>query len=170
MTTIDTGRLLLRHFTVDDVQAIYLMNSIPEVVRYVGNTPISTLDEAKAILLEGPLHDYATYGFGRFACVWKESGEVIGFSGLKFIPELDAVELGYRLLPPFWGRGLATEAGRASIDYARDALKLKRLIGLVHPENAGSANVMRKLGFAVEGKARLDFIEDADLDLYARGL
>jgi len=167
---IDTGRILLRHFTLDDVEAMYRMSSIPEVIRYVGNMPLASLDEAREALEKGPLHDYATYGFGRFACVWKETGEVIGFSGVKFIQELDAVELGYRFLPPFWGLGLATETGRASIEYARNEVGLKRLIGIVHPDNLASSNVLKKLGFAAEGKTRLAFFKDIDLDLFARSL
>ena len=50
-----------------------------------------------------PFRDYATYGYGRFACVWKESGAVIGFSGVKYVPEIGDTELGYRFLPEFWG-------------------------------------------------------------------
>jgi [ribosomal protein S5]-alanine N-acetyltransferase len=168
--TIDTGRLLLRHFTLDDVEAMYLMSSIPEVIRHVGNTPLTSLEEARAALEKGPLHDYAVYGFGRFACVWKETGEVIGFSGLKYLPDFDAVELGYRFLPQYWGKGLATESGQASIEYARNDRGLKRLIGLVHPDNHGSANVMKKLGFAFERKTTLAFIKDTDVDLYARSI
>lgn len=167
---IETPRLLLRHFTLDDADAFLQMSSIPEVIRYVGNQPLQSIEEARQGLRDGPLHDYATHGFGRFACVWKETGEVIGFSGVKFMPQLDAVELGYRFLPPYWGIGLATESSLVSIDYARDVLGLPRLIGLVHPQNVASANVMRKLGFALSGVAHLAFFRDTHLDRYERAL
>lgn len=170
MPELDTGRLLLRPFRADDVEAMFAMSTHPEVIRYVGNTPMQSLEEAARALENGPLRDYATRGFGRFAIVWKESGEVIGFHGVKYIAELDEVELGYRLLRPYWGMGLATEGARAVIPFARDALGLKRLIGLVHPENAGSANVMRKMGFALEGKTRFSLLPDLEIDLFARSL
>jgi RimJ/RimL family protein N-acetyltransferase len=117
-----------------------------------------------------PFHDYATYGYGRFACVWKETGEVIGFSGLKYVPEISDTELGYRFLPEFWGLGLATEAGRASINFARSDLRLQRLVALVHPENVASAKVLTKLGFAIEKTIRYSGLNDIDVNLFARSL
>jgi RimJ/RimL family protein N-acetyltransferase len=83
---------------------------------------------------------------------------------------VDAVELGYRFLPEYWGLGLATESGRACLSLARDVHALNRLVGLVHPDNAGSARVLSKLGFAVEGQVSLDFIPDTPVDLFARRL
>ena len=58
---------------------------------------------------------------------------------MKYVPEIGDTELGYRFLPEFWGMGLATEAGRASIEFARSDLGLKRLVAMVHPENVASA-------------------------------
>jgi RimJ/RimL family protein N-acetyltransferase len=66
-----------------------------------------------------PFHDYATYGCGRFACVWKETGDVIGCSGVKFVPEIGDTELGCRFFQASWGKGLATEAGRSVVDPLR---------------------------------------------------
>ena len=102
--------------------------------------------------------------------MWKDSGAVIGFSGLKYMAAVDAVELGYRFLPEYWGLGLATESGRACLRLARDVHGLDRLVGLVHPDNAGSARVLSKLGFAVESRVRLDFIPDTPVDVFARRL
>lgn len=168
--TIETERLLLRAFTADDAEAYYPLCVIPEVIRYVGNQPMSSVEAVRASLLDGPIRDYAKYGFGRFAVIWKETGQLLGFSGLKYLPQFAEVELGYRLLPEFWGKGLASEAGRASIDFARDALNVTKLIALVHPENQGSANVVRKLGFTVEKQVRMDSIPGVDLNLFARNL
>ena len=114
-----------------------------------------------------PFQDYATYGYGRFACVWKESGAVIGFSGVKYVPEIGETELGYRFMPEFWGLGLATEAGRASIEFARSDLGLRRLVAMVHPENLASANVLIKLGFAVEKQLRYSGLPGVDVNLFS---
>jgi RimJ/RimL family protein N-acetyltransferase len=117
-----------------------------------------------------PIRDYATYGYGRFACVWKETGEVIGFSGVKYVPEIGDTELGYRFLPEHWGKGLATEAGRASIEFARADLGLARLVALVHPDNVASARVLAKLGFAVERQTRFSGLPDVDVNLFSLDL
>jgi len=167
---IDTGRLVLRRFVPDDLDAFYELGSRPEIIRYAQSAPIASRDAALEFMKAAPFHDYATLGYGRFACVWKPTGAVIGFSGIKFVPEINDNELGYRFLPEFWGMGLATEAGRASIDFARSALGLKRLVALVHPENAASARVLGKLGFSIEKRIRFSGLPDVDVNLFARNL
>jgi len=167
---IDTGRLILRRFTLDDLPAFFQLGSRPEIIRYAQSTPWASLDEARAFMVAAPFQDYATYGYGRFACVWKESGEVIGFSGLKYVPEIGDTELGYRFLPEFWGMGLATEAGRASIEFARADLSLTRLVAMVHPDNLASAGVLAKLGFAVEKQLRYSGLQDVEVNLFSMDL
>jgi RimJ/RimL family protein N-acetyltransferase len=164
---LSTARLLLRWFDLEDVDAFYELGTNREVIRYVGNAPFDSRDAARRMLLAAPLSDYATYGYGRLACVWKETGRVIGACGVKFLPEQREPELGYRFLPEFWGMGLATEAAHACVEYARSELRLKRLIGLVHPENVASARVMRKLDFHVERKTEVASMPGVDLELYA---
>jgi RimJ/RimL family protein N-acetyltransferase len=169
-TQIDTGRLALRRFLADDLEAFYQLGSRPEIIRYAQSEPIASREAAREFMIAAPFRDYATYGYGRFACVWKATGEVIGFSGIKYVPEIGENELGYRFLPEFWGMGLATEAGRASIDFARDDLRLERLVAMVHPENVASARVVTKLGFRVERQLRYSGLKDVDVDLFARAL
>jgi RimJ/RimL family protein N-acetyltransferase len=167
---IDTGRLILRRFTLDDLRAFHQLASRPEIIRYAQSTPVASLEEARELMQAAPFHDYATYGYGRFACVWKETGDVIGFSGVKYVPEIGDTELGYRFFPEYWGRGLATEAGRASIEFARSDLGLTRLVAMVHPENVASARVVEKLGFSVEKKLAYSGLEGVEVDLYARSI
>jgi len=167
---IDTGRMILRRFSLDDLQAFYQLASRPEIIRYAQSAPVASLEQARELMIAAPFHDYATYGYGRFACVWKETGEVIGFSGVKFVPEIGDTELGYRFLAEHWGKGLATEAGRASIEFARSDLGLKRLVAMVHPDNVASARVLAKLGFSVEKKLAYSGLEGVEVDLFARSI
>jgi RimJ/RimL family protein N-acetyltransferase len=164
---IDTGRLILRRFHENDLEAFFQLCSQPQVIRYAQSAPVASRAEARELMRTAPFHDYATYGYGRFACVWKETGNVIGFSGVKYVPEIGDTELGYRFLPEFWGRGLATEAGRASIEFARTELRLARLVALVHPENVASAGVLTKLGFSVERTLRYSGVKDVDVNLFS---
>ncbi|CAI3801257.1 GNAT family N-acetyltransferase [Rheinheimera sp. MM224] len=164
---LETPRLILRAFTLDDVDAMYQLMTVPEVIRYVGNKPAQSKQDTLDYLMQHPLRDYQVYGYGRFACVWKETGQVIGFSGIKFLEEISETELGYRFLPEFWGKGLATEAGKAVIQFAQ-GLSLTRLVAVIHPDNEGSQQVATKLGFALEGKTELSLIENQDLLLFSR--
>ena len=167
---IVTGRLILRKFDEKDLEAFFQLCSQPDVIRYAQSTPLASLAEAREMMRTAPFHDYATYGYGRFACVWKETGDVIGFSGVKYVPEIGENELGYRFLPEFWGRGLATEAGRGSMNFARSDLRLTRLVALVHPENVASAAVLMKLGFSVERTLRYSGVKDVDVNLFSIAL
>jgi len=143
---LETERLVLRLFTPEDVQAMYDLSSDPEVIRYAEAAPVKDLEEAREKLESGPLADYAKYGYGRFAIEDRGTGEVIGFCGIKYIPEIGLPEIGYRLVRSYWGRGLCTEAARACVDYARNDLEIGKLVALIIPENAASIRVAEKLG------------------------
>ncbi len=145
-TTLETDRLLLREFTLDDVDAFFQLCTDPEVTRYTGDGRSATFEEVRGYLLNAPIADYAKHGFGRLACVLKSSGQVIGFAGLKYLDDLGEVDVGYRFLPAYWGIGLATEASRAVLEDGFTRLKLARVLGLVDPENIASVGVLEKLG------------------------
>lgn len=144
---LETPRLLLREFTLDDAPAFLRMCTDPQVIRYTGDpAAIETLDDARACILARPIADYAKHGYGRWACVLKSSGDVIGFVGLKYLDDLGEVDLGYRFFPAHWGQGFATEASRPTIEHGFTRLKLPRILGLVDPENVASARVLQKVG------------------------
>ncbi len=98
--------------------------------------------------------DYRTYGFGRWACVLRASDEVIGLAGLKFLPERDEVDLGYRFQVAHWGRGLATEVSQAVVRYGFETLKLPQITALVQPENIASVRVLGKCGLTPTGEVQ----------------
>lgn len=143
---IETERLLLREFTLDDAEVYLTLCSHPLITRHVGGPAMTTLDEARASLLERPIADYRKHGYGRLACVLKSTGAVIGFAGLKYLDDLCDVDIGYRYLPEYWGKGLATEAGGPLIEYGFKQLQLPRILGLVDLDNIASARVLEKLG------------------------
>jgi [ribosomal protein S5]-alanine N-acetyltransferase len=148
---IETNRLLLREFTLDDAEAFYPLCADPAITRYIHDGGVTSVEQAREILRTRPIADYHNHGFGRLACVLKESGQVIGFAGLKYLDDLKEVDIGYRFLPPYWGKGLATEACRPVIRHGFDVLKLASIIGLVMPENVASVRVLEKLGLTLTG-------------------
>ena len=144
-TQLATERLFLRHFTLDDLPVMFALNSDPEVIKYA-DTPARDMEEVRQRLEQGPLADYKKYGYGRFAVELKETGKVIGFCGIKFLPEINLPEVGYRFLKEYWGRGIGTEAARVCVEFARDDLAVEKLVALIVPENIASVRVAEKLG------------------------
>ena len=157
-THLETERLRLRLFTLDDLQVMYELNSDPDVIKYA-DSPVKDMAEVRERMEQGPLADYRKYGYGRFAVELKETGKVIGFCGIKYLPEIDLNEVGYRYLKEYWGRGIGTEAAMVCVEFARDDLKLSKLIALIIPENIGSIRVAEKLGMT---KGPLIHIYDVD--------
>ena len=149
-----TTRIEHRAFTPDDAEVFFRLNSHPEVMRYTGEPPLESVEGARQAIISYP--DFETVGYGRWACVLRESGAVIGFCGLKYLPELDAVDVGFRFFPEYWGQGLGTEVCGASIDFGFDTLKLDSIIGLVLPENSASIRVLEKCGMHQNGSVEFD--------------
>ena len=143
---LETDRLLLREYVEADAKAFFKLNSDQEVLRFVPDKPLLNVEQARQILVDHPIADYRKYGFGRGACILKSTGEQIGFAGLKYLEELGEVDVAYRLMRSHWRMGLATEAALASVRYGFADLGLKRIIGLVMPENIASVRVLEKTG------------------------
>jgi [ribosomal protein S5]-alanine N-acetyltransferase len=164
---IETARLRLRPFTLDDLEDYYRLGTVAEVFRFRGlGDPFPDIESARRTLVDAPLRDYAVHGFGRLACIEKATGAFVGFSGLKFLEDMDEVDIGYRFFPEHWGKGFATESSRAAMEHGRREHGVNRIIGLVDPENLASARVLVKLGLVYEKKATLDDLP-GELDLYA---
>ncbi|PYL09681.1 MAG: N-acetyltransferase [Verrucomicrobia bacterium] len=143
---LETDRLLLREYVEDDAEALFRLNSDPDVLRFVPDKRLLNIEQARQMLIDHPIADYRKHGFGRGACILKSTGEQIGFAGLKYLEELGEVDVAYRLMPTHWGQGLATEAALASVRFGFADLGLKRIIGLVMPENVASVRVLKKTG------------------------
>ena len=156
---IETERLIIRPFTLDDIQAAHEMNLDPEVSRFTGDGGVVSLEETTRRITEDVFGDYEKYGYGRLAVELKSTGECIGFAGLKYHPDLDEVDIGYRFDRKYWGMGIATEAAKACLDWGVNELGLKRIMAWVLPDNKGSHRVLDKLGLKYEK----EFMEDGKL-------
>lgn len=148
-----TDRLTLREFEVEDAAALFRLRADPEVNRHTGEPLAPDVESVARDILAYP--DYRQHGFGRWACALRTTGEVIGFCGLKYLPELDEVDLGYRFVPEHWGRGYATESGRAALEVGAE-LGLREVTAYVLPANLGSVRVLDKLGFRRAGEQAFD--------------
>jgi ribosomal-protein-alanine N-acetyltransferase len=151
----ETPRLLLRQFTEVDAPLLLALNSDPEIVKYVHELPLQTEEQAKKILVDIILPQYKN-NLGRWAIHIKENMEFIGWCGLKYRPESDEIDLGYRLMKKTWGRGYATEAAQHTLDHGFKILNLKLITARAHIENAASINVLEKLGMDFIGEGIVD--------------
>ncbi len=145
-TGIETSRLIIRPFRVEDDAAVYEFGSNEEVQKYTGDGLIASLEAAKALIQNVWLTDYQTYGYGRWAVVYKPDNKLIGFAGLKYLKSMKETDIGFRFLPEYWGKGIATEASQKIINYGFDVLELPQIIGIAMPENIASNKVLLKLG------------------------
>lgn len=149
---LTTPRLHLRPFTLADHVAIHEVYADPEVMRYVGHGAHQTLAEtANALRIYGDV--LAQRGYSFLAVTERATGAVIGDGGLHPMGGVGPdVELGYTLARSAWGRGYATELGRALIEYAFTKLRVPRVVAQVEPANTASRNVLAKLGMTQRGE------------------
>ncbi len=155
MTPIFTERLLLREVEEHDADDLFEMDSDPHVHRFLLNTPVKTIAETNAII-EMLKAQYRDNGIARWAVIERLSGECIGWSGLKYFREtvngrVNFYELGYRFKAKHWGKGYATEAAHAALDYGFTNLAMESIFALTHPDNFNSKKVLSKLGFQIHG-------------------
>jgi RimJ/RimL family protein N-acetyltransferase len=148
-----TRRLLLRGWRDEDLDPLAAMDADPRVMRFIGDGSTRTREQT-AGLIPRLRRQWRDRGFGLFAVEDRESGELAGWVGLTvpdFLPEiLPAVEIGWRLRPAYWGRGLATEAAREVMAFGFTQARLDRIVSICHVDHHASARVMTKLGMRPE--------------------
>jgi len=149
-TIIETERIILRRFLIEDDEAVLELNSSAAVQKYTGDMIIDTIEEARAIITDIWFKEYAAYGYGRFAVIFKPENKVIGFAGLKYLPAIEETDIGFRILPAYWGKGVISEIAGELVTYGFDILGLNKIIATVMPANIASIRVVEKAGLIYE--------------------
>ena len=156
---IETKRLYLRPINEDDDQDFFELDSNPKVHEFLGNNPVTSIEESRGYI-KSILQQYKDYGIGRLAMIKKDTGEFIGWCGLKFEREVrkefDYYDLGYRLKEEFWGHGYATEAAIASLNYGFNDLKLKEISAAAYARHTVSNIILKKIGLKPSGTFTFD--------------
>jgi ribosomal-protein-alanine N-acetyltransferase len=151
MHDIETPRLHFRRFTPDDLYALAVLRSDPDVMKHIGPRRPESIEEVQAALSKILAH-WAQHGFGRWVLLSKPNKSVIGMCGLSYLDDTGEVEIGYGLAKEYWGIGLASEAATAVMNYGFEQLRLDRIVAVVWPENIASIRVLEKLGMRKEAK------------------
>ena len=142
----ETPRFILRRFTLDDVENIFQLDSDPEVHRFLGNNPITKLSQAEE-QINRVLDQYRNDGLGRLIIIEKSLGQFVGWSGIKLekgFLEIPYYDVGYRLIQAYWGKGIATEVAKASLDYGFEEQGIEKVYGAAYVENKASDHILSK--------------------------
>jgi len=144
---LETERLIINNLSLDDLEFLTDLDADPLVRKFIDGK-VKTIDETRQYLSEN-IDGYLRHGFGRYAVRVKEGLKPIGICG--FLMENYGVDFGYRFSQSAWGQGIAKEAGNSVIRYGVDRLKLKRIVGIVLPDNIASEKVLISCGFTFVG-------------------
>jgi RimJ/RimL family protein N-acetyltransferase len=146
-SAIETARLRLRMFRSEDLDMLAALFADPEVMRYVGDgNPAGKEVAEKAIT--SIIEHWRVHGFGRWAVEDKQTGEFVGYGGLRSL--FDTPEVVYHFRSAHWGRGFATELARACLKFGFGELGFQRIVAIAKPGNTASIHVMEKLGMHFE--------------------
>jgi len=141
---IETERLYLREFMLKDASALFKMNSNPNVLQYTGDAPFKSTTATESFIKN--YNHYESYNMGRWAVCGKKQGEFLGWCGLKYHPEEDYIDIGYRFSEKHWNKGFATEATKGVLSYAFNVLRIQDIYAYVDKRNHGSMKVAEKSG------------------------
>ena len=147
--TIHTPGLVLRALELADAEVLHRINHSDGVLRYFPTPTPPPIEKVKRFIT-GQEEHWDKHGYGNWGIVPEGDDQIIGWVGLQFLPELNETEVGYLLNAPYWGKGYATEAARASIQFGFEQCTLDSIIALVHPENIASRRVIEKCGISYE--------------------
>jgi ribosomal-protein-alanine N-acetyltransferase len=149
MTTLQTQRLDLRPFAESDLDEMSALMANADFMRF--SLGVFSREQTASFLEKVRARDRAALP-SQFAVIVRGDEHLVGYCGffLQHVDDMEELEIGYRLDPSYWGRGLATEAARAVRDHAFNDLELSRVISLIHPDNIASRRVAEKNGMRPE--------------------
>jgi len=165
MTQLQTARMRLEPCCEAHFEGLHAMNRLPEVMRFIGGGGPETPEGTRA-MIERVQARWADWGYSWWSFLAEDTGQVLGAGAIQHLrPEAGPVtdfealrsqplEIGWRLHPDFWGKGLASEAAQAMAAFAFDTLAAQELLAVRHPDNIDSQRVMERLGMRYRGLER----------------
>ncbi len=153
-----TPRLELRTHYHDDAAFMLELNSDPDVTLHVPDGPLADILQAVEII-ESLRAQFIDRRIGRFIVIERQTGKRIGWCGLKWLEDVDEIDLGYRFLKSAWGKGFASEAAMACLDYGFNTLNFARVTARIAPSNGASIALAKKLGMKEAGRVVEDGFE-----------
>jgi RimJ/RimL family protein N-acetyltransferase len=152
---LETERLALRELAADDAPFILELVNGKAFRENIGDRGVRDLDGALTYIA-GVRESYARNGFGLWRAALKDTDEPVGVCGLVKRDSLPIPDVGYALLEPFWGQGLATEGAAAVLVHGRAVLGVPVIAAITKPANSGSIAVLKKIGMTYLGLRTLE--------------
>ena len=166
MLILETERLFLREFTLDDTTFIIELLNSPGWIKYIGDRNVRTTEEAIAYLKRGMLASYKENGYGLCLVGIKDGNIPIGMCGILKRDTLEKPDIGFAFLPGYHGKGYAFEIATATMKYARETLLLPVIWAITVAYNLPSIKLLERIGFTFEKVIRLPDDEE-ELLLYS---
>ena len=141
----ETERLMVRHFIKDDCHNFFLLNGDPEVMRYI--RPVKSREETDLFFEEIILYSKNNLAYGRMAVMEKQSNTFVGSFAIIPLENSEKMQMGYSLLPGYWGLGYATELTMAGLLYVFTKTTLTEIYAITEVANFASQKVLLKAGF-----------------------
>ena len=160
----ESERLYFRNILPQDENDLFEMDSDPAVHRFLGNNPVVSIDTIREVIAM-LTKQYETNGIARWGVIDKETDEFIGWAGLKYYGDegmnghTHFYEHGYRFKQKHWGKGYATEASRAILDYGFKTFGVDKIYAIVDVDHKDSQRVLEKLGFKNAGTFDYEYLE-----------
>jgi ribosomal-protein-alanine N-acetyltransferase len=155
---IQTRRLSMRPFTMNEADALHHLWTDPQVRRYLWDDIVIPRERATEVV-ENSIASFAQRGFGLWAVFPKDKDELIGFCGFRLFDDPPEVEILYGISPSHWGQGLATEAAQAMLRCGFEEHGFERIFAGADPPNAASFRVMEKCGMTFAKRMFINNIE-----------
>ena len=159
-TILETERLLLRELTIDDSAFIFTIVNTDGWLQNIGDRNVNSKKEA-INYLKGPFESYKKNNFGMWLIEEKASSNAVGLCGLIDRPLLDDIDIGFALLPQFTKKGFAYEAAKATMNYAKEVLKIDRVVAICNTDNLASIRLLEKLG--LQNEKTIKIADDKDV-------
>jgi len=146
---IETARLALDFFEAADFEAAYRLFNDADVQKYLSPQNRRTREQLQTTL-DKLLLRWEERGFGIWCVREKTGGAMVGYCGFQYLDKTGSVEILFAYLKDCWKKGLATEAANAGLRFGFESLGLEKIYAVIHPENAASERVLKKLGMSYE--------------------
>lgn len=155
-TILETERLRLREFSLNDAEFVLELVNTPSWIQYIGDRKIRTPGLAEEYIQETIQKSYAKNGFGLWLVELKETKDPIGMCGLVNRESLEDVDIGFALLPEYFRNGYTYEAAKSTLKYAKEKLKIEKVVAITNQKNSASIGLLNKLGLQFEKELEMN--------------